>query len=111
MDTNRRNFLKGSLWMGAAAMAAGCQLNRFGFGEGGMMQGFVYNKLAGKRIKVGFVGIGGRGSGAVRRVSMIPGVDIVALCDKCGEQVEKNLAWLKEKKYAGVVRIKKYVGD
>ena len=108
---NRRDFLKGTAWMGAAAVAAGCQLNRFGFGEGGMMQNFVYRKLIGKRIRVGFVGVGGRGSGAVHRISMIPGVDIVALCDKRGEQVEKNIAWLKEKKYAGVDRIRKYVGD
>ena len=108
---NRREFLKGTAWMGAAAFAAGCQLNRFGFGEGGQMQNFVYRKLMGKRIRIAFVGIGGRGSGAVHRVAMIPGVDIVALCDKRQEAVEKNLAWLREHKYAGVDRIRKYVGD
>ena len=107
---NRREFLKGTAWMGAAAMAAGCQLNRLGFGEGGMMQNYAYRKLMGKRIRVGFIGIGGRGSGAVHRVSMIPGVDIVALCDLRQEQVDKNLAWLKEHKYPNVDKIKKYVG-
>ena len=50
---NRREFLKGTAWMGAAAFAAGCQLNRFGFGEGGQMQNFVYRKLMGKKIRVG----------------------------------------------------------
>ena len=108
---NRREFLKGTAWMGAAAMAAGCQLNRFGFGEGGQMQNYAFRKLTGKRVRVGFVGIGGRGSAAVHRVSMIPGVDIVALCDKRQERVVENLAWLKEQKYAGVDRIKCYVGD
>ena len=108
---NRREFLKGTAWMGAAAMAAGCQLNRFGFGEGGQMQNYVYRKLAGKRIRVGFIGIGGRGSGAVHRVSMIPGVDIVALCDRVQARVDENLAWLREQKYAGVDRIRTYVGD
>ena len=107
---NRREFLKGTAWMGAAAMAAGCQLNRFGFGEGGQMQNFAFRKLMGKRIRVGFIGIGGRGSGAVHRVSMIPGVDIVALCDLRQEQVDSNLAWLREQKYAGVDKIKTYVG-
>ena len=63
---NRREFLKGTAWMGAAAFAAGCQLNRFGFGEGGQMQNFVYRKLMGKKIRVGFVGIGGRGTAEVR---------------------------------------------
>ena len=106
----RREFLRGTAWMGAAAMAAGCHLNRLGFGEGGMMQNYAYRKLAGKRVRVGFIGIGGRGSGAVHRVSMIPGVDIVALCDLRQEQVDKNIAWLKEKKYPNVDKIKQYVG-
>ena len=35
VDMKRRDFLKGTAWMGAAALAAGCRLNRFGFGEGG----------------------------------------------------------------------------
>ena len=108
---NRREFLKGTAWMGAAAFAAGCQLNRFGFGEGGQMQGYACRKLMGKRIRVGFIGIGGRGTPAVHRVSMIPGVDIVALCDALPERVEENLKWLKEHKYAGVDKIRKYVGE
>ena len=106
---NRREFLKGTAWMGAAAMAAGCRLNRFGFGEGGQMQNYALKPM--KRVRVGFIGIGTRGTAAVHRVSMIPGVDIVALCDNRSEQVEKNLAWLKEKKYAGLGKIKTYVGD
>ena len=111
MAINRREFLRGTAWMGTAAVAAGCHLNRLGFGEGGMMQDYVYRKLAGKRIRVGFIGIGGRGSGAVHRVAQIPGCDIVALCDKLQEQVDKNLKWLRDHKYAGVDRIKQYVGD
>ena len=106
---SRRDLLKGSAWMGAAAMAAGCRLNRLGFGEGGTMQDFVYAKLAGRRLRVGFVGIGGRGTSAVHRVSMIPGVDIVALCDRDPARVAANLDWLREKKYS--VLPKTYVGD
>ena len=34
---NRREFLKGAAWMGAAAFAGGCHMNRLGFGEGGQM--------------------------------------------------------------------------
>ena len=108
MDTNRRGFLKGTFWMGAAAMAAGCQLNRLGFGAGGQMQGYALKPF--KRVRVGFIGIGGRGSGAVHRVSMIPGVDIVALCDLRQEQVDSNLAWLRDRKYPNVDKIKTYVG-
>ena len=112
MDTmDRRGFLKGTAWMGAAAMAAGCQLNRLGFGEGGAMQNYRYRKLMGRSVRVGFVGVGGRGTGAVHRISMIPGVEIVALCDLLPERVEENLAWLKARKYAGAGRIKRYVGE
>ena len=108
---NRREFLKGAAWMGTAAFVAGCQLNRFGFGEGGQMQNFAYRKLMGKEIRVAFVGIGQRGSAAVHRASMIPGVEIVALCDRVQARVDENLAWLKEQKYAGLGKIRTYVGD
>ena len=109
MSIGRREFLKGTAWMGGAALAAGCHLNRLGFGEGGVMQNYAYRNLMGRRVRVGFVGIGSRGSGAVHRVSMIPGVDIVALCDKKPERVRENLKWLSDKKYP--VLPKSYVGD
>ena len=95
--------------MGAAAMAAGCQMNRFGFGQGGQMQDYAYQKLKGRNVRVGFIGVGQRGTAAVHRVSMIPGVEIVALCDKNPAAVERNLKWLADSKYKIVP--KKYVGD
>ena len=106
---NRREFLKGTAWMGAAAFAAGCQLNRLGFGEGGQMQNYAFKPL--KRVRVGFIGVGQRGTAAVHRVSMIPGVDIVALCDSVQARVDENLTWLANRKYAGVSNIKTYVGE
>ena len=109
MSMNRRDFLKGTAWMGTAALAAGCHLNRFGFGEGGLMQNYCYRKLMGRNIRVGFVGIGGRGTGAVHRVAQIPGCEVVALCDKNPERVEENLKWLKENKHPVVP--KGYVGE
>ena len=83
--------------MGAAAVAAGCRLDRFGFGAGGSMQNFALPPM--KRVRVGFVGVGARGTVAVRRLSAIPGVEIAALCDSRAEAVEGNLAWLRERKY------------
>ena len=109
IDMNRRDFLRGTAWMGAAAMLSGCQLNRFGFGAGGSMQNFSFRPL--KRVRVAFIGVGQRGTAAVHRVSMIPGVDIVALCDKNPAAVEENLRWLADNRYAGADKIKKYVGD
>ena len=109
MSVGRRDFLKGTAWMGAAALAGGCHLNRLGFGEGGSMQNYVYRKLAGKRLRVGFIGVGGRGTSAVRRVSKIPGVDIVAICDLKPDRVKANISMLKNSKYH--VEPKAYVGE
>ena len=109
MSMNRREFLSGTAWMGAAALVAGCQMNRLGFGAGGLMQNFAYRKLMGREIKVGFVGIGGRGTSAVNRIAQIPGVKIAALCDRNSERVQINLDNLAKKKYRSVP--KAYVGD
>ena len=61
METNRRDFLKGTAWMGAAAVAAGCMSAKqgAGFGAGGSMFGFAVKPM--KKIRVGFVGIVGNG--------------------------------------------------
>ena len=104
---DRREFLKGTAWMGAAAFAAGCQLDRLGFGRGGQMQNFALKPM--KRVRVAFVGVGNRGTAAVHRVSMIPGLEIVAICDRDPVRVEENLKWLADNKYAIVP--KGYVGD
>ncbi len=108
MAMNRREFLKGTAWMGTAALAAGCQLNRLGLGEGGVMQNYVYTPLKGKKIRVGFVGVGSRGSGAVHRVAQIPGCEVVALCDVNDNALKSNLKWLKDHKHAAAT--KTYLG-
>jgi threonine dehydrogenase-like Zn-dependent dehydrogenase len=51
------------------------------------MCGFRAPKL--ERVRVGVVGLGMRGPGAVDRLSKIEGVEIVALCDLLPERVEK----------------------
>src|SRR5210317_1299025 len=43
------------------------------------MCGYAAPKL--EKVRVGFVGIGDRGSGAVKRMTFIDGVEITALCD------------------------------
>ena len=40
-------------------------------------------------VRVGFVGLGMRGPGAVERWTHIPGTKIIALCDLLPERVEK----------------------
>ncbi len=46
-------------------------------------------------VRVGFIGLGMRGPGAVRRFTHIPGTKIVALCDIYEEKVEKTQAILE----------------
>ena len=43
------------------------------------MAGFVAPRL--KRVRIGFVGVGSRGTYALKRLSAFPSVDIVAFCD------------------------------
>ena len=46
-------------------------------------------------VGIGIVGLGDRGSGAVRRISYVPGCHIAAICDVEPDRAEKNLEFLK----------------
>lgn len=91
MKSNRRNFLKLSGLAGAGL--AGSQItSAFGAEAGTMpdgfdkkpakhfnMSGYAAPKL--ETVRIGFIGLGNRGPGAVERMSKIDGVDIKGLCD------------------------------
>ena len=79
MEQSRREFLRGSAWMGLAAVAAGCQADKIDFGGGAPMAGFAAPAL--RRVRIGFVGVGARGNYALKRLSLFPGVEIAAFCD------------------------------
>ena len=59
-------------------------------------------------VRVGFIGLGMRGPGAVERFTHIPGTKIVALCDLYEERVEKTQAILDR---AGLPRAAAYSGS
>ena len=90
---NRREFLKGTAWMGAAALAAGCNAAKFGFGRGGTMHGFRCAPL--KRVRIGIAGLGGRGTSAMNRLAQIPGCTITGLCDVRPDRIADCQADLK----------------
>ena len=90
---NRREFLKGTAWMGAAAVAAGCLSEGMRLASSAR-QGFSVKPL--RKVRVGVVGLGCRGPGAVHRLASIPGVEVVALCDIHPERVAAQQTWLKE---------------
>ncbi len=58
-------------------------------------------------VRVGFIGLGMRGPGAVERFAYIPGTKIVALCDLLPERVEKSQEILKK---AGLPEAVSYSG-
>ena len=103
MENNtRRDFLKGTAWMGVAAMAAGCiskgsGLCGIGNGEGAPMHGFKVAPM--KRVRVGFIGIGPRGAAAAHRVAQIPGCEVTAISDINPKKLDEMQAWLKENGY------------
>jgi predicted dehydrogenase len=81
---SRRNFLKTSAAVGAAATLASMGTN-FAFAQGS------------QRIKVGLVGCGGRGTGAARdAIQASPLVDIVAMGDLFKDRLEKSKKNLSE---------------
>ncbi len=68
--------------------------------------GLVTEKL--DTVRVGFIGLGMRGPGAVQRFTHIPGTRIVALCDLHEDRVEKAQGILEK---AGLPRAASYSGS
>ena len=61
-----------------------------------------------KVVRVGFVGLGMRGPGAVERFTHIPGVEIKALCDKYADRAAGCQRYLEK---AGMPKATEYSGD
>jgi len=70
------------------------------------MSGYAAPKL--DKVRIGFVGLGQRGPGAVERMSYIEGVEIVGLCDQYEDRVEKMQQLLEKQ---GLPRAKNYSGS
>jgi len=95
-DLTRRDFVK---TMGLAAGALGAwQLAGCSQGPASPpvrnMCGFAAPPL--ERVRVGFIGLGMRGPGAVERLSKIDAVDVIALCDIRPAGVEESQKILEE---------------
>ncbi len=95
MDQSRRNFLKGTAWMGAAAIAAGAMAQvKQGFpGAEGVMTAFADKPFA--KLRVGVVGLG-RGANALHFAS-IPGCEVTAVCDITKNRLNNALNNLKRR--------------
>lgn len=100
MQSNRRNFLKHSSLLGLGV--AGARIKGFAANSEEQMprehltknlrdhfnmSGYIAPKL--DTVRIGFIGLGNRGPGAVERMRHIEGVEIKALCDLRPEKVNK----------------------
>jgi hypothetical protein len=112
MNSNRRKFLR-NITLGASALATSVDAmasiqptSQIHDAADFNMCGYAAPKL--DIVRIGIVGLGQRGSGAVERLSFIDGVEIVALCDKYPDRVEAAQKTLER---MGRSRAKAYSGD
>jgi len=124
MKTNRRNFLRTAAVAGAGtltvASATSCsrrdksselmpEVRRAAMATHTRqfnMSGYEAMPLG--KVRIGFIGLGMRGPGAVERMSHIEGVEIAALCDKYPDRVEKMQANLSK---IGIEQAKAFSGS
>ena len=121
MSTNRRSFLK-KMAVGTGSLAAAPLISSASPAEKDKLKqikkaaerkpamnfnmcGYAAPKL--DKVRIGFVGIGDRGSGAVKRMTFIDGVEIVALCDIRQSAVDGAQKILAD---AGLPKAKEFVG-
>lgn len=119
MKYNRRNFLRNAtLLSGAAAALPSMAREAYHEDYARMpenfparpkrfnMSGYAAPKI--EKVRVGFIGLGMRGPGAVHRMSRIEGVEIKALCDKDSSRATKAQDILEK---AGLPKAKEYAGE
>ena len=102
IESNRRDFLKAVGGISALGALAGCAADKVAVGGTGTMSGFRCAPM--ERIRVGYIGVGERGSAAVHRCSVFPGIETTAVCDIRTEAAEANISWLKEHGKPGAKR-------
>ncbi|MEI6677096.1 MAG: Gfo/Idh/MocA family oxidoreductase [Mariniphaga sp.] len=118
MASDRRDFIRKTL-VGSGIIASGLAVHAASISVDSQkdqqiknskshfnMCGYAAPKL--DKVRIGFVGLGNRGPGAVERMSFIEGVEIVALCDLLPDRVEKCQAILEKH---GLPKAKSYTGS
>lgn len=117
MSSDRRNFIKRlAVGAGAISVLPSCINSDTNsntihtisndYKQHFNMCGYGAPKL--DKVRVGFIGLGMRGPGAVMRMSYIEGVEIAGLCDKYTDRVEKTQQMLTDR---GIEKIKSYSGS
>jgi hypothetical protein len=118
MKSNRRTFIQ-NLTLGTGALAVGLPAYANGPEDQARskarrpagtqkfnMCGYAAPKLS--VVRVGVIGLGNRGSGAVERLSHIDGLEITALCDKYPDRIARAQGTLSK---MGRAKAREYSGD
>lgn len=91
----RRSFLKKSLQAGVAGSMGGVLVGCRTFGSGALPQGVSMQGFRAPpvdEVRIGFIGLGKRGPAAVKRLSRMPNVKVVAVCDVYEDRAQKAAA-------------------
>src|SRR5215212_8770761 len=83
-DLDRRDFLK----IGGAALAAGTLAGSAPASAAAEQAPLPFAAAPMEEVRIGFVGIGGQGSGHVTNLLQIPGCRITAVCDIRSERTD-----------------------
>ena len=123
MKNNRRNFLKTATIAGAGAFTSGflsgCTPKQLDSNLAAILDSVKkthvqkfnmsgYAAPAVPVVRVGFIGLGDRGSDAVQRLSYIEGIEIKALCDKRQVAVKESQKYLES---IGSPKAQEFFGD
>ena len=100
MKISRKNFLKLSGLAGAGILFGAGKTEAksntaisWPYPRQFNMHGYTAPRL--DTVRIGFIGIGGRGSGNVARYASIEGVEVKALCDPVAHRVDASISFLK----------------
>ena len=93
---SRRDFLIGAAGLGIAGGGCRSAGGLFDFTDGAPMHGFAAPKLP--TIRVGVVGMGGRGKHFLKRAQLIPGIVVTAICDNVPKKIEASKRILADAK-------------
>ena len=98
-DVNRRDFIKMGAAAGLGAAVAGIALQ--GCEQGSTTRSLSTTPRIMKAdpidpVRIGFVGVGSRGSNHVRNILRLDGIEIKAFCDIVPEKVERVQQWVTD---------------